>query len=112
MLWINKITNQAKQQMNLVGADSQQISFYLYFAASQNSWFFNISYGNLNANGVRLTIAPNLLRNYKNNIDFGMCCISTDGFDPNNIEDFISGRVQLYLLDAAEVAQLEADAFA
>ena len=108
MKLIDSITADAKQNFTLIGENRQRIKFYLYYLPTQQSWFFDISYGKIDLNGAQLTVGPNILRNYSNNIDFGLAVTSTNGLDPFYLEDFSNGRIRLYLLNQAEVDIVEA----
>jgi len=107
MIKITEITDEAKQQFTLIGENQESISFYLEYKPSQQSWYFNLEYLNTTANGLKLVNSPNVIRNYKNVLPFGISCIVTDGTDPYFIDDFINDRVQIFLLNEAEVVQIE-----
>lgn len=107
MRQINKITDDAVQQFNLIGDAGQNISFLLYWVPTQEAWFCDIEYNTFIVNGVQLTVSPNLLRNYRNLINFGIGMASVDGYESLSIEDFITGRLTLYLLSQEEVQQIE-----
>lgn len=111
MLYLNKINNSPKQSYTLVGEEKEQIPFYLWYAPTQQSWFFNISYGDFTANGLQLVVGPNILRNFRNLIPFGLAVTSTDGLDPFYINDMFFGRINLYLLNQDDVNALEASFF-
>lgn len=114
MLWLNSFSDAAFQEATLIAEDGSTIDFTLFFASRQNSWFFNISCAaqDFTANGVRLCNSPNLLRQWKNNITFGLAVVSEDAYDPNNIEDLLSNRIQLFLLNAADVQTVEQTIYA
>jgi hypothetical protein len=81
----------------------------MYRGASQR-WVFNFThpqFPNGAIQGQMLCVHPNILRNFKNVLDFGMAVVSTNGEDPVSIEDFANGRVSLYILDAVDVAAVE-----
>lgn len=113
MRLLNAITQDARQQFTLIGEAGQSISFTLFYLSTQQQWAFNLSYGNVNINGAVLTCSPNVLRGYKNLLNFGLMCISTDGEDPWYINDFVAPapssppRISLFLLNAADVALVE-----
>lgn len=111
-LLINNITDAASQQFNLVSDTGQVISFSLQFLSTQNGWGFNVGYNGFELNGGYLTLSPNFLRGYRNIIPFGIMCTSIDGYEPQFIEDFLSGRISLYLLNATEVQEIEAGIYA
>lgn len=106
------LTNAARQQVNVIGDNGEVIPFLIYFLPTQNGWAFNIGYGDFQLNGAYLTISPNCLRGYRNILPFGLLCTSVDGYEPQFISDFIDGRVSLFLLNAAEVAEVEATVYA
>lgn len=68
-------------------------------------WVMNVKCEaeNFEAAGIRVTNSTNILYNFKNNIDFGIMCISDEKDDPIFIDDFSSGRYNLYLLSQEEV---------
>lgn len=109
MLWLNSFSDASFQNATLIGEDGSLIDFTLFFTPRQNSWFFNIACAaqGFTANGIRLCNSPNLLRQWKNNLTFGIAVVSEDSYDPNSIEDFLSNRIQLYLLNATDVQTVE-----
>lgn len=108
MQLIDRLTDDAIQQYNLLGDAGQQISFTLRYLPRQSRWLFDITYLDFTLNGVALTVALNALREFKNILNFGLAVSSTDGFEPQFIEDFLSGRIKIYLLNQAEVNSIEA----
>lgn len=104
---IVSLTNNPRQSfyVPIDGGDIAQ--FKLYYYASQKSWFFDLSYGNLKTNGNRVVLTPNALRNLKNIIPFGIAFITDGDVEPFDIEDFASGRVGMYVLTHDEVLEIE-----
>ncbi len=107
MRFLNKITIAAYQQFFLTGDAGLNITMTLRFMPSQQMWVMDLAQGAFIANGIQIVAAPNLIRNFRNIIQFGMACLTTDGLDPFYIDDFSNQRVGLYLLTAAEVVQIE-----
>lgn len=108
MIQITNLTAAPKQAFNLVGNEGEIISVFLNFMPTQRAWTFNISCNGVEVDGGVLTCMPNILRNLRNVLSFGIMCGSTDGFDPQYIDDFTTGRVVLNLLNRADVAEVEA----
>lgn len=104
---LNKINSDPRQQFTIIGDKGEQISFLLYYMSTQQGWFFDISYGDFALSGARLTMHPNVLRNFRNNIQFGLACVTDDSQEPMYIDDFSTLRVRLYLLNVAEVVGVE-----
>ena len=111
MIKITEINNDAKQQLTLVTEDGFEIKFLIEFRPTQTGWFFNLTHNDLTINGVRLCHFPNVLRQWKNIIPFGIACVVTDSGEPYYIDDFSSERVAIYLLTESEVEEIEEDIF-
>lgn len=111
MILLTQLTNSANQQFTLTSESGQAIAFALRFLPRINSWVFDCSQGELTVKGSRLANSPNLLRQWRNLIDFGLMCISTDGGEPEFLNDLATGRVSLYLLNAVDVADIETNIY-
>lgn len=111
MKQITELTNDAKQAYTIIGENGEQIPFNLYYYETQQSWYFDISYGNTIINGLKLTNFPNILRQWKHILPFGLGCTVTDGFDPYYIDDFVTSRVKVYLLNSSDVITIEQQVF-
>lgn len=115
MIQLTKLTIVAYQSFKLRGEKGEEIAVELRYAPRMKRWMMNISYLDFNLpNGAMLANAPNILRNYRKNIPFGILCTSTDGFDPAYLDDFISvgnavPRVTLCLLNSDEVKLVESE---
>ena len=109
---LDKLTNQAKQQYTLIGVNGEKIAFNLNFMPTQSAWQFDTIYQNFQLNGVFLTVSPGLLYNFRNILPFDLMCTSTDGYEPQFINDFVVGRISLYLLSQAEGATVDAQILA
>lgn len=107
MRQITALTSDAKQKYVLVGENKEQIGFSLYYMPTQQSWFFDIDDGSFVLRGVQLGVGYNILRNYKNLLTYGLGVSSTDGLDPFYINDFINGRIKIFLLNAVEKELIE-----
>lgn len=106
------------KQITGLGADSKQefkiqieggevAIFNFYFLQSQIGWFFDLTYGNFKTTGLRLVNSPNVLDAYFNILRFGLLVNVPDGAEPYFVDDFITGRVNLYILSESEVKQVE-----
>lgn len=111
MRLIDELTAEARQQYNIVGEDGEEIELLLWYAPTQQSWYFNVTNEDFTLQGAQLTYSPNILRSYRNLLSFGFGVTVTDGLDPFYLDDFISGRVQLYLLNRSDVAEIETRLF-
>jgi len=111
MLYINKVTDDPQQQVNLTGIPGYTIMMTLRFMPRLQMWIAGFTVGSTIINGIRVVTSLNLLRQFKNNIPFGIQCITTNGLDPYQATDFATQAANLYLLNADDVAAIEAGVF-
>lgn len=112
---MNRLTvlaDEAWQQVYPVLDDGTVLTLEVIYLASIQRWMFNLTHPNLTLNASLLCVHPNLLHSWRNIINFGIACLSTDGVDPVDIEDFSTGRVQLYILNATDLAAVDSEVFA
>jgi hypothetical protein len=109
MYLIQQVTSDANQKQTLILPDGTSLTLTIYFIPLQYGWFItSLVYGNFTLNGLRITVNPNMLRQFKNQIPFGLACYANgNSREPSQQKDFSSGAFSLYILDAAEVAQYE-----
>jgi hypothetical protein len=109
MLLIQQITSDPYQQQQLVLPDGSTVTIQMRYRDLQYGWFIeSLTYKTFTLQGVRICVSPNLLRQFKNQIPFGLCCLTNSGAEPTQIQDFSSGNAQLFIVTAAEVAEYEA----
>lgn len=117
MIQIPNLSNSANQQVSILLADKTLVTLTLVFRPRIQRWTFNVSYNNNSkvANGFMLCTHPNILRAYRGTWPFGLAVTSTDGADPFRIDDFVSGRIVLFVLDntagVGDVDYVEANIF-
>ncbi len=111
MRLINRIGALAQQNFILTGNQGQRINMSLRYAPTQEAWFVDFTLDDFTVRGVRVVSTLNLLRQYRNNIPFGIRVLTNNNLDPYYIDDFSSNRAQMYLLTAEEVAQVESVVF-
>jgi hypothetical protein len=106
MYQIQNITTDALQTQSLILPDGSVIGITMNYVDMQQGWFFtSLTYGSFTINGLRITNSPNMLHQFRNQIPFGMACVSTDDREPFLITDFFGGDSVLYILTAEEVAE-------
>lgn len=111
MYLIQQVTQDPLQKQTLILPDGTSLTLTIYFVPMQYGWFItSLVYGNFTLNGLRITVSPNMLRQFKNQIPFGLACYanpSGKGREPSQQEDFSSNAFTLYLLDQVEVNEYE-----
>jgi hypothetical protein len=106
MYQIQNLTSDPKQTQVLVLPDGTQITFTIYYSSQQLGWFItDLLYGSFEVKGVRITNNANILYQFRNQIPFGLYCVTAGAREPTLPQDFSSGASQLFILTAAEVAQ-------
>lgn len=116
MIKLTKLTSDPTQSFDVRTEKGVTIAMVLRFLPRMREWYFDMNGGGLVIENARLANAPNALRAYRKNIDFGLLITSTDGFDPGYLDDFVSdsknpARVTLCLLNTDDVASIEQDFF-
>ena len=105
------LTDQPKQQWPITLPEGSTATMYLEYRPQQNGWFYDLVWDGVNPNwqllGMRLVTHPNILRQYRNQITFGLTVSTPDGTDPTGQEDLVNGKCTLLLLDAADVLTIE-----
>lgn len=95
------------QIISTTAENGQLIEITLYFQIATQNWKMDISYGDFQLNGNRIYSSPNMLCPYANIIPFGLACTVDEDGEPFLINDFSTGRAELFVLTAAEVLEIE-----
>lgn len=115
MIALTNLTNAAKQFTTVKLADGTTLALTFAYQGATQRWTVSVSRLNFTALNVGLCVQPNLLRAFRNTQPFGLACLSQNGADPFDINDFSSGRVAVYVLDNTsnqnEVDEVERDIF-
>lgn len=103
MKQITGLTSIPKQsiKMQVDGGDIVELAFY--YKENQQGWFFDITYGDFICKTTKLTNCPNIIRQFQEVLPFGLGCSVNDGLEPYFLDDFETGRVEVFLLDSADV---------
>lgn len=104
---LDKITSEVSQKFTLATDDGQQIKLALRYLPAIQQWTYSITSNSKIINGKRLVCSPNILRAHQNILTFGLAVTSTDILDPMYIDDFISERINVYLLNISDLAKIE-----
>lgn len=110
MKLITALSNSSNQSIVLALDNGTKVTMTLRYYSNQQGWYYDLDYPDASFNVVnrRLVTSPNMLRAFRDIIPFGLSVTTSDGYEPIFIGDFVSGRTQIYLLNAADVAAVEA----
>lgn len=78
------------------------IKMKIYYKPRLSAWFMDIDSDKLKIKGFRIFLSPNILVQYRRNSGFGMAVVSNDGIEPLLLNDFSSGRIEIYILDESD----------
>lgn len=110
---ILSITSSPNQIHQLVLDNNETAEFRLRYYPRMLSWFFDISYGDTTINNIKAVLHPNILRQFRNTLPFGLALYTDNSspIEPFQITDFQTGRVKIGVLNEEEVAQAEREVF-
>ena len=107
MYRITNLGNEARQEITMILDDQTRVVFTFEYRAKQLGWFFGFQYGDINYQNIRLTTSYNILRAYRSYLPFGVRCDTADDLEPMNLNDFINGYANVYLLTKSDVQEIE-----
>ena len=107
MLLIQGWTTDVNQTMTVTLPDGSLMTLVLYYSAQQLGWFIKtLSWNNFTLYGIRITNNVNMLLSWRNLLNFGLACLTPSGYEPSQPQDFYSAASKLYVLETADVEQL------
>jgi len=107
MTYIDAITDRPNQTMNLKLATGDFVYLTLRYSESQRGWYYSFTYGSFSVNNRRIVAGVNMIRALRGLLPFGFSCITTDGYEPVFKEDFANKRAKFFLLNVADMVQIE-----
>lgn len=115
---ITGLTTQAAQNSFLQLEDGSRAQLALFYRPQQLGWFFDLTWpGNerlpvpFASYGNRLVASPNILRQYRKLIPFGLMLYTIDNLEPMGRTCFVDGTADLILLNEADVLEIESRGF-
>lgn len=111
MKQITTLTNSPKQRHQLVLDNNETVEFLLYYSARQQAWYFDFTYKDLTVNCSKAVLSPNSLRQFRKIIPFGIAFVADGYVEPFRLDEFSSGRVKMYVLNAADVENVEQEIY-
>lgn len=109
MQQIDNLSDDADQLLTMTLTDVSDVQLEFIYLPAIQRWSMNLSHPNLTLHGFNLGVGPNVLRQWRELIPFGMAILSTDGLDPVDISDFANGRITVNILTPDEVALVESE---
>ena len=110
MIQITEINDDPKQILYLVINGYDKAKLTLEFKPNQYSWFYSLEWQNFSTFNEKISNSPNILRQYRKILPFGILIGTDGGQDPMSIDAFTTTS-GLYLLDSSEVLQVESSVY-
>ncbi len=111
MRLVDNLTDAADQTTTLILDDNTAATLRLRFQPRTGRWVADVGYApaNFQVNGLNVCALPNVMRAWRRVLPFGLAFV-TPGYktDPFQLTDFLSGYCSVYILNAADVAAVEA----
>jgi hypothetical protein len=111
MKTLQGFTDQPKQTTTIVLDDGTKATLRLEYRPQQLGWFYDVTWEDFAANGLRLVASPNILRTYRELLPFGIAVLTAGAVEPLNQDDLVDGTTTFLLLTAAEVEEVEATVY-
>lgn len=109
---IQGLTDEPNQKMTLSIDGGTLATLVIYYREQQQGWFYDLTWnGTFILNGRQLCVSPNILRQFRTQIPFGIAVATPNNQEPIAQTGFADGTATLLLLNAADVASLEASLF-
>ncbi len=116
MTIIDNLTDAADQTTTLILPDNTAATLRLRYRPRTKRWLADVGYPNatldgkpFQANGIDVCCFPNVMRAWREILPFGIAFLTADFTDPMVVEDFASGRVTAFILNADDVLAVEAN---
>lgn len=105
------LTDSANQQSLIVLPNGSTVTLNLEFWPQQVGWYMQLIWDGqvpaFHIDTMQLLTAPNLLRQWKEVIPFGLGVTTTNGLDPTTQESLSDGTCSVYLLNSSDVAYVD-----
>jgi hypothetical protein len=109
MKLISGFTDTANQRIRLVLEDKSKAMLSLVYSPQQTGFFFDLEYAPkvFRLAGARLVTSPNILRQWRNIIPFGVAILCKSTGEPTRQEFIADGTVSMYLLEGDDLDHVE-----
>lgn len=96
---MQEITITENSIIEVINAKNETFNGYINYNSSRQGWFLDLVSENFSIYGLRITTVPNVLRQWRKRLGFGIGVVCENKSEPFFLEDFNTGRAKLYLLE-------------
>ena len=111
MKLVTGLTAEPKQRIRIALEDRSKIDLHLEYVPQQLGWFYSLTHGDFALDGARLVSSPNILRQYRGILPFGLAVIAKEQGEPLRQSDLADGTVSIHLLEGADLPAVETTIF-
>lgn len=104
---LSTLNDNAYQSVSFDTNAGERVKLIFRYIPSQETWFFDVESDSLTVRGLALTAFVNLLDAYQNKITWGLYVWTQDGYDPWRIDDFVTGRIRVAIIEDLENAVIK-----
>lgn len=105
MIRIENLSSDAHQRHTLL-IDRGQVALVLRYLPAVQIWIMDVEYLGKAQRGVKLSASVLHIRSFNFPFDFTVVVTDNSGVDPFRLDDFSSGRCELYFVTPAEMVDL------
>lgn len=109
---IVNISNAPKQRIQLITDNGDDVEFLLEYKPRVESWFFSFRWKDIEAKNLTVCLHPNILRQFRRIIDFGVGFKSDTKIEPFYLDVFTAGKCDVVLLNQNDIESIEANIYA
>lgn len=96
---MQQITITENSTIEIINGNNETYTGYINYNSSRQGWFLDLVSESFSVYGIRITSVPNVLRQWKDRLGFGICVLTENKSEPFFLEDFNTGRAKMYLLE-------------
>lgn len=101
---MQQITITENSTIEIINAKNETYTGYINYNSSRQGWFLDLVSDSFKIYGIRITSVPNILRQWKERLGFGIGVMCENNSEPFFLEDFNTGRAKLYLIEPDDLA--------
>ena len=101
---MQQITISENSTIEVINSKNETYTGYINYNTSRQGWFLDLVSENFKIYGIRITSCPNIIRQWKNKLGFGIGVLCENNSEPFFLEDFNTGRAKLFLIEPDDLA--------
>lgn len=96
---MQQISLNENSTIEIINSKNENYTAYINYNTSRQGWFLDLVSENFSIYGIRITSNPNILRQWREKLGFGIGVLCENYSEPFFVEDFNTGRAKMFLLN-------------